>query len=427
MISVSLPYDRRHLDLSLPERNFQVLHPREEKPAVNDEHILASFDQPVKGPTLFRFLQDRKKLLIVVSDATRQTGAPRILRLMAQYIRSHQLEPSAVRIVISTGIHRTPTGDELHHLTGNGVVAGAEIMTHDADDDTQLSDWGRTSSGNRIRLNHQLNWADGVVICGGIGFHYFAGFSGGRKSILPGLAARETITHNHRLVFSADGQRHPAVRTASLDGNPVHEDMVDAIQQIGSDMFFLVNTVMNTSGAINHMVCGTILESHRKACRDYLAGHAIPLAEPVDVVVASAGGHPRDINMVQSHKTVEMARYGLREGGRMVVLAACPEGMGNADFFSWFRYRSEADFHRELIRHYVINGQTALSLFEKTRRYTIYFMSDLPDDQVRQMGMIPVHDPAQALKLATTGLNSGYRGLVLPEAAVTFCQVKGDY
>lgn len=426
-MKVALKYDSRLVELELPPGRFECVEPRA-VPAVADLDALLSsaLARPWDGPGFGDFLRGKRRLLLVVSDATRRTGAEEILPLLAKHVRAWQgAGPEEIRIVIATGIHRDPTPAEVESLVPAGLFPNAMVIPHHADRREDMEHFGRTSFGNEVWLNRAVRWADAIVVCGGVGYHYFAGFSGGRKSLLPGLASQASIQFNHNLVFRPDGAgRHPGVATARLDDNPVHLDMMEAMAMVGHDRIFTVSTLLDGEGRIVDLVAGHPVTSHSEACRRYLASHSAGLPRATDVVVASAGGFPRDINMIQSHKAVEMARHALRPGGALVVLAGCREGMGHPSFFPWFRFRTEEEFRRALVRDYVINGQTALALFEKACRYRIYLVSLLPPDQVRQMGLIPAADPAEALRQALGGLPKAWRGVVLPQAGVTLCRVE---
>jgi len=425
-MKVTLGYDRRHFELDLPPGRFDCVEPQA-APAVADLGAVLSsaLARPWDGPGFGEFLKGKQRLLLVVSDATRRTGAEEILPLLAKHVRAWQGPGQEIRIAIATGIHRDPSPAEIESLVPAGLFPNAAVVPHHAGRQEEMERFGRTSFSNEVWLNRSVRWADAIVVCGGVGYHYFAGFSGGRKSLLPGLAGQPSIQFNHNLVFRRDGSgRHPGVATAELDDNPVHLDMMEAMAMVGHDRIFTISTLLNGEGRIVDLLAGHPVTSHREACRRYLASHSAELPRAADVVVASAGGFPRDINMIQSHKAVEMARHALRPGGALVVLAGCREGMGHPSFFPWFRFRTEEEFRRELVRDYVINGQTALALFEKACRYRIFLVSELPPEQVRQMGLIPAAGPAEALRQALAGLPEDWRGVVLPEAGVTLCRVE---
>lgn len=244
---------------------------------------------------------------------------------------------------------------------------------------------------------------------------------------MPGLACHDTISFNHRLFFDAKrGQRHARSAVASLAGNPVHEDMMEAMALVGREKIFLINTILNDDGEITDVVCGHPVLSHEISCRKYHLAHTVKLERKADLVLAGSGGMPRDINMVQSHKVIEMARYALKEDGLMIVAAACPEGMGHPEFFPWFRFDDAREFCDALMAQYVINGQTAFSLFEKTRRFRIFLISGLPPEDVRKMGMIPELSLQSAIDRAIGLLGPDPAGklcYVMPKAGTTFADV----
>jgi nickel-dependent lactate racemase len=423
---VALQYDTRLVELDLPPGRFECVEPPASPEAADLDGLLTTaLTRPWDGPSLADFLRGKRRLLLVVSDATRRTGVEAILPLLARHVRAGRGSQPEIRIIVATGIHRDPTPTEVESLVPAGLFPDAEVVEHHADRQAEMEHFGRTSFGNEVWLNRWVRWADAILVCGGVGYHYFAGFSGGRKSLLPGLAWQASIKHNHNLVFQRDGSgRHPGAATARLEGNPVHLDMMEALAMAGPERIFCVNTLLNGEGRITDLVAGHPVTAHLEACRRYLATHSAVLPQLADVVVASAGGFPRDINMIQSHKAVEMARHALRPGGAMVILAGCREGLGHASFLPWFRFRTEEEFRRELVRDYVINGQTALALFEKACRYRICLVSELPPEQVRQMGLIPARDPAEALRQALDGAPAAWRGVVLPQAGVTLCRVE---
>ncbi|MBN2432101.1 MAG: nickel-dependent lactate racemase [Acidobacteria bacterium] len=424
-MNLSLKYNRTEIELNLPAARFQLLLPPIGGRAGESDPLREGrcFDEPVQRPPLHEFLENKRRILLVVSDATRRTGSAEVVSELAKYFIKYDIKYEEFNIIVATGIHRPPTESEIPALLGEQWPARARLLAYRAEDESHLVYVGRTSFENRIYLHHSLIHADAVLICGGVGFHYFAGFSGGRKSILPGLAGLESLSANHNLIFhGAEEGRHPRATTASLNGNPVHEDMMEAMELFGTDQIFLINTLFSADGTRSDIICGHPVHSHREACRRYLDGHSVVIPRPADLVVASAGGFPRDINMIQSHKAIEMARYALRPGGTLIMLAACQEGMGHPAFFPWFRFETEAEFRRELRRNYVVNGQTALALFEKSRRYRIYLASELDPAAVRQMGMQPLPPAASAIQALLEGEFRAAVGYVLPEAATTFCQ-----
>ena len=226
-------------------------------------------------------------------------------------------------------------------------------------------------------------------------------------------------------MFFQDGSgRNPDVYTGSLEKNPVHLDMIEAMNLLGLEKLFFINTIISHDDKILDIVCGNPITSHYESCKRYEKGHSVEVEKLADMVIISAGGFPRDINMVQSHKTIEMGRYALKKGGKMLVLAECSEGMGHPSFFPWFRFKSEEEFRKELMKNYVINGQTALAVFEKAKRYDITLVSKLNPSQVEKMGLKAENDPIKAVEGLIRNLTSNGVCYVIPYGGVTLCKVK---
>jgi nickel-dependent lactate racemase len=257
--------------------------------------------------------------------------------------------------------------------------------------------------------------ADRLILTGVIGFHYFAGFGGGRKSILPGIASRQACMDSHFAVLNpgrGSGKNRQAV-TGNLENNPVHQAMCEACAMAGPD--FILNTVLAPDKRIIAAFAGQWQETHQDGCRYYSEHFSYPVQEKADLVVVSCGGFPKDINLIQAHKSMEYAAQALKEGGVMILLAECRDGFGNATFFSWFRHKQLDCFEEALRERYEINGQTAYSLLYKAQHFRIILVSEFPAEQVREMGMLPARTLQEALKLAEELLPKEWRAMVMPE------------
>jgi nickel-dependent lactate racemase len=207
--------------------------------------------------------------------------------------------------------------------------------------------------------------------------------------------------------------KNPLAVTGNLEGNPVHGAMVEACAMVEPD--FILNTVLSPDKRIMAAFAGHWREAHEEGCRYYAERFAWPLREKADLVAVSCGGFPKDINVIQSHKAMEYGSQALKEGGVMVLLAQCRDGYGNATFFDWFRFRELAPFEAHLRSQYEINGQTAYSLLQKTQKFRIILVSDLPPEEVRTMGMTPARTLDEAMAQATEMLPVDYTAYVIPE------------
>jgi nickel-dependent lactate racemase len=319
-----------------------------------------------------------------------------------------------MEILIALGIHRAQTSHEHEKILG-ALYGRIRVRDHDCDNPAELVSIGRTSNGIDVRINRAAVESDRLILTGVIGFHYFAGFGGGRKSVLPGIASRQACMASHFTVLNpgpGSGKNRHAV-TGNLDSNPVHLAMTEACALAAPD--FILNTVLSPDRQIIAAFAGQWREAHEAGCRYYREHFSYPLRAKADLVVVSCGGFPKDINLIQAHKSMEYAAQALKEGGVMILLAECRDGFGNSTFFNWFRHKRLDQFEAALREKYEINGQTAYSILQKARRFRIILVSEFPGQQVEEMGMLPAGSLDEALQHAETFLPSDWTALVMPE------------
>lgn len=355
-----------------------------------------------------------EKVVIVTSDITRYTGSEIYLPLLVNRLNRHGVSDDNIEILIALGIHRTQTVHEHQKILG-ALFGRIRVSDHNCDDPAALTYIGKTSSGIKVSISRRAAEADHLILTGTIGFHYFAGFSGGRKSVLPGIASRASCMASHFSVLNpADGSgKNPLATTGNLEGNPVHRAMVEGCAL--AKPAFILNTVLAADRRIFAAFSGDWREAHEEGCRFYQRHFSWPLSGKGDLVITSCGGYPKDINLIQAHKSMEYAAQALKDGGVMILLAECRDGFGNGTFFNWFRYKNLAEFETALRTHYEINGQTAYSLLQKAQRFRIVLVSQFPREQVEAMGMIPARTLDDAMALAFGMLPSDWQAYVLPE------------
>ena len=230
--------------------------------------------------------------------------------------------------------------------------------------------------------------------------------------LVPGAAHFETTCANHRLSIDAGGQICPECRSGLLAGNPINEDMTEAAGLI--DNVFMINTVLDGWGHVAGFVSGRMRESHAAAVRLARDLLEVKVGERCDLAIASAGGHPLDLNFIQAHKSIDHAAESVRDGGVIVALAECPNGIGSSDLMEWLVLGGAEAVSGRLLRHYGIHGHTALSLLKKLERLKVVLISSLPDDTVRRMGLDPARDLEHALSIAGSYLDGGGLTYVFP-------------
>jgi nickel-dependent lactate racemase len=393
----------------------RVLEPRTPAPPTDPAALVRSaLAAPLGTPPLAEIVRPGEKVVIVTSDITRYTGSEVYLPVLVEELGRLGIADSAIEILVGLGIHRPQTEAEHRKIVGP-LFGRLRVVDHDCDNPAQLVTLGTTADGMTVSVNRRLVEADRVIVTGTAGFHYFAGFGGGRKGLVPGVAARETCLASHFRVFNppAVGGRHPRAKTGVLAGNPVHAAILEAARMVEPD--FLLNTVLSPHKELLAVFGGELEQAHLAACDLVRKLYAVPLAEPADLAVVSCGGHPKDINFIQAHKALDYGVNAVREGGTLILLAACPDGFGNATFFDWFRHRDLGEFEAALRERYEINGQTAYSTLLKSRSHRIILVSWLGEVETATMGMEKAADLDEALRMACEKLPPNPRTVVIPD------------
>ena len=271
---------------------------------------------------------------------------------------------------------------------------------------------GRTSRGNEVWINRRVYEADRVILTGEIIYHQIAGYSGGRKSLVPGVAGAETTTFNHQFILDPD------CRPGILEGNPAHEDLLEACRMFEPD--FLLNVVLSPSGGWVRVVAGHYDLAHRAGCATVDHMCRIPVDKPYDMVLASAGGFPLDIDLRQAHKGMENAARALRSGGVLVYFAECPEGTGSTAIEEWVdRFSNAQQMEQQLRSGFIVGAHKAFWLARLGERVKILLVSELPDALVRKCHLHPTADPENAIAQELRRLGTGAKVAYIPHAGIT--------
>jgi nickel-dependent lactate racemase len=379
---------------------------------LTDEQIGAAIDSPIHCGSLEDLISPGESVLIVVSDATRVTGSAQIVNLLVRRLIQFGTSPSALAIIFATGIHRMVTLQEKEELLTRFILQRIRVFDHDANS-SEMVDLGVTERGTPVLLNQMLREFEHIVIVGAIGFHYFAGFTGGRKSICPGLASKTTVQATHMLALDfVKGGRRAGVGTGLLDGNPVNEECEIIAGMIKPS--FSINSVVDRRGDLIKLYVGDWRAAHHRGCLEYGTDHSVEIPGRRSLVIASCGGSPYDINLIQTHKTLEMASHACSEEGTILLLAECRDGLGRPDFLKWFEETDSRALELRLRESYEVNGQTAWSLLTKAERFRVVLVSELPPEDVRLMRMIP----AKSLEEGLQHVSLTDQGYLMPAGTV---------
>lgn len=402
MIEVSLPYGKKYLKAEIPEERLRSVLLSElhdympEKSEV--ELVKDAMAHPIGSKSLKELAVGKNKIVIIASDHTRPVPSKIIMPLMLSQIREGNPEAD-ITILIATGCHRETTRVELVQKFGEDIVDQEKIVVHDCDDTDNLVSLGLLPSGGELIINKMAVEADLLCAEGFIEPHFFAGFSGGRKSVLPGIVSRKTVLANHCSAFIADD----CARTGILHDNPIHRDMVFAAKT--AKLAYIVNVVINAEKEVIHAVAGHAEEAHMAGCR-FLSRYCKAMVDiPRDIVITTNGGYPLDQNVYQAVKGMTAAEAAVRPGGVIIMLAKSDDGHGGQHFYETFR--DEKDLNRmmqgflDTPADETIPDQWQSQIFARVLlKATVVYVSEAPDDMIRDLHMIPAHSVSEALAIA---------------------------
>jgi nickel-dependent lactate racemase len=374
MVDVWLPYGKTEICVRVPTRNFLGSIEPKEKPSVPDAktEVERALKEPIGSGKMSEIAKPEYKVALVVDDATRPSPSQLMVLPLLNELSIAGVKDENITIIFACGTHRAVRREEAAVLLGEEVLARVKAVSHDCKAQDLVYVGATQKYGTKVYLNRVFAEADLRILTGDVCFHYYAGYGGGRKSVLPGVAGEGTIKHNHAMLLDANA------RTGVLDGNPVHVDMVEAARLAKVD--FILNVVTNSRGEIVKAFAGDLEQVFNEGVKLVDEMYRITVDRKADVVVVSAGGNPADLNLYQAHKGVDSALEVVKRGGVIVLVAECPEGHGNQVFYDWMvKYGDLKSIEREIKRNFVLGGHKAYYLLEALQNHQIILVSSMPD------------------------------------------------
>jgi len=369
------------------------------------ELLHTALAHPIGVTRLSNIARPGQKVAIVTSDMTRPCPSKRLLPLLLAELTAAGIPDKDIMIVAALGLHRPMTGPELEVTVGSEIYRRIRVVNHDPQNTIRL---GVTAQGTPVEFFRPIVEADLRICLGNLEFHYFAGYSGGAKAILPGCASQATVQANHALMIQ------PHAVAGQIEENPVRRDLEEGAAMLGVDFTF--NVIVDSQHRIVEAVAGEVMAAHRRGCELVKARGAIAISRQADIVLVSAGGYPKDLNLYQAQKALNNAVCAVRLGGIIILVAECPEGLGNQIFEAWM---TEADSPNAILgriqRDFRLGGRKAAAYALAMTRALIYLVSTLPSDFARSLGFYPFDNPAEALQAALTQAGSAATVTVLPE------------
>ncbi|MFP4456670.1 MAG: nickel-dependent lactate racemase [Clostridia bacterium] len=410
-MKVLMPYSSEKIEIDIEnERIIDIIEQKKTSALKNPkEEIERSLKDPIDSESLLRLLHSEmpKKVVIVVNDITRPTPYKQILPTILTTIEKSGIPSDRVTILIATGIHRPNTHKENIESFGKEVVDNYKIVNHNSDEN--LKSIGTLSDGKELIINKIAADSDFLITTGQINLHYFAGYSGGRKSILPGIASRELITSNHARM------NEPGCHSGSIEKNPIHTIMLEAA--LLARVRFTVNVVTNDRKEILSVFSGNIESAWKKGVEFCKMLSTARITRKAEVVIVSAGGFPKDINLYQAQKALEHAAMATKPGGTIVLFAACQEGYGEPKFKEWMDNTNNwEEIFKMFEKKFELGGHKAFALARALHNKTTLIITELNNDIINNCNLLKVNNIYEALEFIKSKYND-WNCYIMPQGS----------
>ena len=411
MMDFKWKFGQDRIAISVPDSDVKAILKRKGFASVDGfvTTVESALENPIGTPKLREIITQKKarSVLIVVNDITRPTPYNEMLPPLLNEIRSAGIADDQVTLLIANGIHREQTAGESRAMYGEGVCERYRVINHSPDRD--LVSLGTLPGGFEVQVNRLIKESDIVVATGLIGLHYIAGYSGGRKSIVPGVASRATITATHRLM--AD----PRACLGNIKDNPVNELLLEGGRRAGVD--FILNVITGDNKEIVAAVAGELEEAWLQGVALCREASLCQLDYRADIVIAGCGGYPKDINLYQAQKALESAVQAVRQGGVIILVAGCQEGLGEDTFARWVNEaNTPEDIKERFINRFELGGHKAYAICRILEKCQVVLVSLLDQTTVEKTFMIHRQTVEDALEYAYQQVGDNPAIVVIPEA-----------
>ena len=376
----------------LPKKNLlatlktnTMKHPR---PGV--DAVVYALAHPIGAPKLSELAKPGKKIAIITSDISRPLPSYQLLPPVLEELEKAGVSKKNITVVFALGSHRKHTPAEMEKLVGKDILESVQCLDSDPNDCICM---GVTSRGTPVEITRSVAEADFRICLGNIEFHYFAGYSGGAKAIMPGVSTPQAIQQNHRMMVSPDAC------AGKLTGNPIREDIEEAGAICGID--YIVNVILDEHKNIVHAVAGDVTLAHREGCEYLDRMYRVRIPQQADIVVVSQGGAPKDANLYQTQKALDNAKHAVKKGGTVILIGACPEGLGSAKFEQWLTSAPTAHSMVERIsREFELGGHKAAAIGMVLENANIDLVSEMDPEFVKSIFLTPRKSAQEALDAA---------------------------
>jgi len=416
MLSFDFKFSKGTVNFEIPEKNFykELVPNQVDVELTGVDEVERALANPINSQRLKDIVKPGESIVIVTSDITRPMPSYKVLPSVIAEMKEAGVDEKDVTVVLALGSHRSHTEEEKKKLVGEDVYnSGINIIDSDMDECINL---GMCKNGTPVDIFKPVANADRIICMGNVEYHYFAGYSGGVKALMPGVSSHAAIQANHSNMVK------PESRTGNLETNPVRQDIDQIIEFIKID--FIINVVLDAKKGIIKAVSGHCMDAHREGCRFLDTLYGIEIEEPADIVVITPGGFPKDLNLYQSQKALDNSKHAVKEGGVIVMLASAKEGFGEHTFEDWMMNKSPSEMIEEIKRNFKLGGHKAAAIASVIQKADIHFVSDLDDDLVRRINFIPFNTAQEAIDKALEKQGEDAKILLMPAGGSTLPIVK---
>ena len=411
--SFQLKYGETMVNVDIPESKFYgVLYPKE-LPGVKDPifAVKQALASPIGSVSLKQMIKEKKAkdVVILVSDITRPAPSYILVPPIIDELVESGITYSDITVVFALGIHRKMSENEKRKLVGEYVYSKVKCVNHNVDDCVYI---GTTTRGTPVEVYRPVAKADFVIATGNLELHYFAGYSGGYKALLPGVCSKRTIETNHSMMVMQ------GATSGKIKGNPVREDIEEAGKLAGVN--FIVNAVLNSNEEIVKIVAGDPIKAHREGVKCIDKMYKRKIEKKADIVIASPGGYPKDINLYQAQKGLDNASHAVKDNGSIIFIAECREGLGQPTFESWMKKAKSPDEPiKWLQKHFILGGHKAAAVCRVLEKAKVYLVSNLDRTTTEDIFLTPTRSVAEALNSTLIEYGDKAKILVIPYANST--------
>lgn len=413
----SYKYGHGYKDFSLEQEKVMAEIKVAEMTPLTDlkQAVLDAIYHPIDSKPLNELLQPGQKVAFICNDPTRVANSHDFMPILVEELNKMGIKDEDMRIVFALGTHRKMTQEEMIEAVGEDVAKRLPMYNSDCNKQEDFEYFGETSFGTPVWLNKLICDVDLVIMTGTIVHHFFSGFGGGRKAVLPGVAAMETIRRNHSLMMSPDAQ------LGKLHGNPVYEDQMEGVRLFAKEhRMFLFNAILDAKKQFLKIFAGDWEKAHLEACKFVDKVYGVEIDAPADIVIASCGGYPKDINVYQLQKTMDNAWCAVKDGGVVIIIGECEEGSGSAALEKALQEHPSPDaIKAQLEKNFVIGAHKAFAITRLMKKAKFILVSALDKKIASDLLFEAVDNVDEAIKLAEKYVGSDYKIILMPQGSLT--------